>query len=202
MNILDIIKEEFYSLIINENEYTPSDDELNIARKTSRTQRYSPDKIKGRGFGEAVVPSFAIELANKNDTILDFGAGKHPYYVLKYRDLGYNIYGWDLPESMSFWEQEYPNEDIKPKGLNHQFDLVYASNVLNVAPNENFLRNLTLNYILKALKSNGTFIGNFPLNPRKNPEMTTEKMYNILKEYFNDVEYIKNKKIFICKNPI
>jgi len=179
-------------------EYTPSDDEMNIARKTSRTQKYDPSVTKGRGFSEAVVPSFAMNLALKNQMVLDFGAGKHPYYVMKYRDMGYDIYGWDLPDSMRYWEEHYEEEIQPPGGLNKQFDMVYASNVMNVAPSEDFLRRMTLDTIKSALKSGGMYVGNFPASPRKNPEMTPKRLYEILGEYFDGVQYFKDKKIYLC----
>lgn len=183
---------------MRENEYTPSDDEMNTARKTSRTQKYDPEVTKGRGIGEALVPSFAMNLALKTQMVLDFGAGKHPFYVMKYRDMGYDIYGWDLPDSMKYWEENYEEEIQPPGGLNKQFDMVYASNVLNVAPSEEFLKRMTLDMIKSALKSGGMFIGNFPASPRKNPEMTPQKLYEILNEYFEGVQYFNDKKIYLC----
>jgi SAM-dependent methyltransferase len=185
-----------------EDEYIASDDEINIARKTSRTQKYDPELKKGRGFSEALVPSFAMNIALKTQMVLDFGAGKHPFYVMKYRDMGFNIYGWDLPESMRYWEENYEEEIQPPGGLSGQFDLVYASNVMNVAPNENFLKRMTLDTIKKALKPSGVFIGNYPASPRKNPEMTPAMLKGVLEEYFMGVQYYNNKKIFVCTQLI
>ena len=193
--IEDMIKDELSEFA---DEYVPSDDEVNIARKTSRTQKYNPEVTKGRGIGEALVPSFAMNLALKTQTVLDFGAGKHPFYVMKYRDIGYDIYGWDLPDSMRYWEENYEEEIQPPGGLNKQFDMVYASNVMNVAPSEEFLRRMTLDTIKSALKNGGMFIGNFPASPRKNPEMTPKRLYEILGEYFEGVQYFNDKKIYLC----
>lgn len=181
-----------------EDEYIASDDEMDIARKTSRTQRYDPELKKGRGLNDAIVPSFAMNIALKTQMVLDFGAGKHPFYVMKYRDMGFNIYGWDLPESMRYWEENYEEEIRPPDGLSGQFDLVYASNVMNVAPNENFLRRMTLDTIKRALKPSGIYIGNYPASPRKNPEMTPAMLKGILEEYFMGVQYFNDKKIYVC----
>lgn len=182
---------------LNEN-YVPNPDDIEIARKTSRTQRFDLTKEKGRGFGESIVPSFAISKASHDSKILDFGAGKHPYYVMKYRNDGYNIDGYDLPDSMNFWKDNY-GTDVQTDGFNGQYDIVYASNVMNISPNEEFLRRMTLDKIYQALKSDGLFIGNYPSAPRKNPQMKESDLYRIIREYFSDVQYLSKNKIFIAK---
>jgi SAM-dependent methyltransferase len=174
-------------------DYSPTDDELKIAQKTSRTQKYDPSK-KGRGIGEAITPGYALSLASQNDKILDFGAGKGAPYVEKYRQMGYDIWGVDLPANMAAWEEGI----APPEGFINQFDLVYASNVLNVQSSENFLKS-TIRSILKALKPTGIFVGNYPLSPRKMPEMNELMLEEILKEYFDIVSYDKSKKMFTCK---
>jgi len=172
-------------------DYTPNPDDISIAKKTSRTQKFDPSKEIGRGFGDAIVPRFAMSKASKTDRVLDFGAGSQPFYVLKYRHDGYNIDGYD------FHQDQWEDKSIITDGFNGQYDIVYASNVLNVAPNEEFLKKNTLDKIHDALKPNGLFIGNFPLSPRKNPDMNVADLYKLISGYFNNVEYLRKSNIFI-----
>ena len=193
------INEDEFKFDSQVDDYAADPEHIDIARRTSRTQRFDPEKTQGRGFSEAIVPNYAINnLASKGDKILDFGAGKHPYYVQKFRSEGYNIDGWDLPPSVQFWKENY-DEDFVGQIETPIYDIVYASNVLNVASNEEFLERMTIEKIFNSLKSGGKFVGNYPKSPRKNPTMTEGDLYNMLNNWFEDVQFNKKTGIYTAR---
>lgn len=73
------------------------------------------------------------------------------------------------------------------KALSKKYDVVYASNVLNVQSNEKMIRD-TIKQIYFAVKKGGCAIVNYPKTPRKN-NLTIEDVENILREYFNVKEH-------------
>jgi len=167
-------KDYWDSLNLSES-YT--DDEILIANKTSRTS-----KNPGIVSGNAVVPKFVEMYITKNDLVLDYGCGKYPLHAIRLIEKGYNVKKYDFGDNVS---------DIHDTdALNYKYDLVYASNVLNVQSNTDMLIS-TITEIKNLLKPNSKFIANYPIRPRKN-NMTMLELIQILEQYFNVEKLGKN----------
>lgn len=76
--------------------------------------------------------------------------------------------------------------------LDRQYDVVFASNVINVQSSMEMLRE-TLMQIYKATKYGGEFICNYPISPRK-MDMATDDIARIIKEVFGNVERVSGTK--------
>ena len=162
-------------------------DEMMIAMKTSRNL--------GAVGANAVIPKIVRQLADKNDTILDFGAGKTAAHALALRSEGYNVTAYDFSQG----------EFNDPKALSKKYSFVYASNVLNVQSSEDMLMNDTLKPIYNVLQPGGKFVGNLPSSPLKG--VYTGKTYKEaqnylegkLKEVFKSVERLKGSTpVYVC----
>jgi len=131
--------------------------------------------------------------------ILDYGAGKRAKQTLMLRELGYNVTAHEFGENF--------NPDIhKSEALSEQYDVVFASNVLNVQSSEDML-DRTLYEISKLIKKSwGCFICNYPIQPRY-LNLSNISMQELLKCYFyrvKDWSAIKrlqySGKVFVCDN--
>ena len=148
-----------------------SDDELSKANKTSRLTK------TGGSFGtKAVVPRIVLNHINKDDIILDFGSGKYPLYTIELEEMGYEVYAHEFGSNFN---PELHDSDA----LSRRYDMVYASNVLNVQNSEDMLRR-TLTQIISVMKPNGKFIANYPSSPRKSGLNVTQ-FSDVINDYFN-----------------
>jgi predicted PolB exonuclease-like 3'-5' exonuclease len=131
-------------------------DEIRIANATSRSSGAS---VRNKdGSLRAVVPKYVESIARKEDKILDYGAGKWAVHTLYLREKGFNCTAYDFGDNV---------KDIHDQNaLERQYDIVYASNVLNVCCNLKMLIE-TLKEINKVTKENGVAIMNYPSSPRK-----------------------------------
>lgn len=141
----------------------------------------------------SVVANYVAENISKDKKILDFGCGSEFIQGNYLRELGFDVDGWDFGEN-------------KPKNcveeLNQIYDIVYASNVLNVLP-VGALRE-TLIQIHNCLKDGDLFIANYPTSPRKSG-YTMVEMECILRFFFGEnikrVKY-RSTPIWVIKNSI
>lgn len=149
--------------------------------KTART--------KGAVGKNALVPKVVQHFAKKKDLILDFGCGPQAQHVINLREKGYEkTYGMDM-----FFQKE-SDIPLKLKGrvfslkiLEHikYFDIVYASNVINVQPSLKAIDHVFTEMIV-SLKPEGKIIFNYPQSPRKN-DMTTKEMDLSTRNFFRHV---------------
>jgi len=151
------------------------DYEIEIANNTSRT-------YKGRIWAKAVVPQYVEKIASKNDLILDYGSGKYPLYTIELREKGFNVKSWDFGKNIT------GDHDID--ALKYKYDIVFASNVLNVQSSINMLVT-TIKQIIGLMKDDGIFIANYPYEPRK-MDMTFKDMASFLSNYFHVKSVGKN----------
>jgi hypothetical protein len=147
-----------------------TEDEISIATSTAR----SAGAIGPR----ALVPRTVQEVASPDDTILDFGAGPKEAHAQNLREDGFNVTAWDFGKN--------------PEALYRQYDIVYASNVLNVQSSLDMLER-TVGQIADLVRPGGTFIGNLPLSPRKSPDLNPETLETILLQYFENIERVGGK---------
>lgn len=157
--------------------------EIKIAKATSRSAGASA--INKDGTIRAVVPLFIEKNINKNKTILDFGAGKGATSTKYLLGKGFEVTAYDL------WCGD-GDELLDKYALNRQYDIVFASNVLNVQSSRKMLLE-TLNQIKSALNGNGEFICNYPVSPRK-MEMDSSEIEEILISVFPNVTRVGGTK--------
>ena len=132
-----------------------TDEEIRIANATYRSKGSSVFDKDGNV--RSIVARFVANNINKNVKILDFGCGSEFIQGKYLRQLGFDVDGWDFGENK-------PKECVG--SLEQIYDVVYASNVLNVISSLSMLME-TLKQIYGCLKEGGVFIANYPKSPRK-----------------------------------
>lgn len=142
--------------------------EKNIAMKTSRGAGASA--VNKDGTIRAVVPNFIMNNVDKRKSILDFGAGKDMVHTKWLNQNGFNCTAYDL------WLN---NGNV----LGKKYDVVFASNVLNVQSSITMLFE-TLHQINNVLENNGEFICNYPTTPRKMASLNTETLRHVIESVF------------------
>lgn len=147
--------------------------EIKIANATSRSGGASA--INKDGSIRAIVPKYVAEHINKEDSVLDFGAGKGAVHTKWLREEGFNVTAYDFGENCI--------EGLHDKNaLQKQYKVIMASNVLNVNSSMSMLLE-TLRQIDNSLESGGEFICNYPASPRK-MELTASDLKEILQSIF------------------
>ena len=134
-------------------------------------------KTERRNFTpQARVYHYAVEhIINKEkDTVLDFGSGAARYWQNKLAKQGYVIESHDL---------SIPNNT----SLN-SFDVILASNVLNVQETRDQLRE-TLKQIMSFSKSGTRIVWNYAETPRKMPTLTNDDMEWLVEFWGQDEGY-------------
>lgn len=133
-------------------------EEIRIANATSRSNGAT---ARGKdGVIKAIVPNFVYKNIDKHCSILDFGAGKDAIHTKWLKEQGFqNITAYDFGENCI-------NGVHDANALNRQYDIIFASNVLNVNNSVNMLAK-TIDQIFLCLAPGGAFICNYPSSPRK-----------------------------------
>lgn len=130
-------------------------EEIKIANATYR--RKGSSVFDKDGNIRSVVARFVEKNIDKDKKILDYGCGSEFIQGKHLRDLGFNIDGWDIGANK-------PKDGVDK--LEQIYDVVYASNVLNVLSSTSMLME-TLEQIYNCIKDGGVFIANYPAAPRK-----------------------------------
>jgi 2-polyprenyl-3-methyl-5-hydroxy-6-metoxy-1,4-benzoquinol methylase len=107
------------------------------------------------------LPKIVMEHVKKTDKILDYGAGKDIFGTKMLRDNGFDCTAWEIGENFNPQVHNYHALD------GHEYDVIFASNVLNVQP-DNMAFIEILEDVQRVLKDGGLFFCNFPLKPRHN----------------------------------
>ena len=142
-------------------------EQIRIANNTSRA---------GGAVGKmAVTPRWVADNVDKSDKILDFGAGTDAIHAKSLRENGYNVTAHEFGDNV--------REGIhKQNALSETYDVVYASNVLNVQSSEEMLRR-TLGQIRDSVSKDGLAVFNYPASPRKS-DLTVDQVSAIIAEVF------------------
>ena len=130
-------------------------EEIRIANATYRSKGSSVFDKDGNV--RSVVARFVANNINKDAKILDFGCGREFIQGKYLTQLGFDVDAWDFGDNK-------PQNCIEE--LHSVYDVVYASNVLNVISSLSMLME-TLEQIYNCLKDGGVFIANYPKSPRK-----------------------------------
>lgn len=147
----------------------------------------------------AIVPRVLPAFAKKSDKILDFGAGKHAIQTGCLRDLGYKVTAYEIGDNFNPFYHD-------PKALNKKYDIVYASNVLNVQPSRKYIHTI-LGDIKNTMKKDSLFMVNYPSDPRKCDGLGVKEVKGILEKHFTKVHRIKktsdipklNVPVWVCE---
>lgn len=108
-----------------------------------------------------------------------------------YKEAEFDYWQWFDATAYDLWCGD-GDELLDKYALNRQYDIVFASNVLNVQSSRKMLLE-TLNQIKSALNGNGEFICNYPVSPRK-MEMDSSEIEEILISVFPNVTRVGGTK--------
>jgi len=153
-------------------------EDIQVANKTSRAN--------GAVGANAITPKYVRELLDngtddnhdctKEDiTVLDFGAGKTAAHAQALLAAGYQVLAYEFGDNVD------PRVHCELALLN-KYDVVYASNVLNVQSSVDMART-TIKQIRDVMKYDAVFIANYPQSPRKS-DITPMEMMKLLEEHF------------------
>ena len=108
----------------------------------------------------AVVPRWVEGNVPKSKKVLDFGSGPPARHTMSLREKGYtDVTAHEFGDNV----QEGVHD---PKALSKEYDVVFASNVLNVQSSEAMLKR-TLKQIRDSVEKGGLAVFNYPASPRK-----------------------------------
>lgn len=148
--------------------------EIRVANATSRSNGASAKNKDGSI--RAIVPKYVAEHINKEDSILDFGAGKGAVHTKWLREEGFNVMAYDFGDNII--------EGLHDKdALDKQYKVIMCSNVLNVQSSLGMLME-TLWQIYNSLELGGVLICNYPASPRK-MSLAARNMLTIIQSVFN-----------------
>ena len=133
--------------------------------------------------------------------VLDFGAGKFARQTAALRAMGHNVTAYDYHAKTGVHD---------PNALDHKYDLVYSSNVLNVQNSHAQLLN-TIHKASKAVHPQGMYITNMPkAGPLYDafrgmrPAEAAMRVEKILKSRFGEVSKfpMASSHVWICRRPL
>jgi hypothetical protein len=155
-------------------------------QKINKTSRHA-----GAVGGNPVVPRVVRKISSFNDLILDFGAGKTARHALSLQNDGYNVIAYDFGQN---FDPTIHNKDA----LKYKYDIVYASNVINVQPRFEHIGAL-LDLWRDLLRVGGKLVVNYPSSPRGTSATPTE-IEILLRYRFSRVERITgfSSPVWIC----
>lgn len=148
-----------------------TNDEIRIANATSRSNGASTKNKDGSV--RAIVPRYVAQYINKEESLLDFGAGRDAVHTQWLRDQGFDVTAYDFGENCV-------NGLHDKDALNKQYKVIMASNVLNVQSSMNMLLE-TLRQMCNSLECGGTLIMNYPASPRK-MDLTAKELESIIEK--------------------
>lgn len=149
-------------------------EEVRVANSTSRSNGASAKNKDGSV--RAIVPRYVVGHIDKNNSILDFGAGKGAVHTKWLREEGFNVTAYDFGENCI--------EGLHDKdALNKQYKVIMASNVINVSSSWKMLLE-TLSQINNSLEPGGMLVMNYPASPRK-MDLNATEMGMVIQNVFN-----------------
>ena len=101
----------------------------------------------------ALIPRLIQRYVSKNKSILDYGAGKNAIHTKKLRRNGYSVTAWDIGENFNPLLHDR-------RALSRKYDVVMASNVLNIQPSRQKLKE-TIAQIASWRSTRGIAIVNY-----------------------------------------
>ena len=149
-------------------------EEIKVANATSRTNGASARNKDGSV--RAIVPRYVSEHINKEESILDFGAGKDAVHTRWLREEGFDVTAYDFGDNCI--------EGLHDRNaLGKQYKVIMASNVLNVQSTMTMMF-ATLRQVYDSLEYGGKFVCNYPSSPRKMELLTSRDLEFMLRQTF------------------
>lgn len=144
------------------------------------------------GGAKPVVPRVVAAVARPGDRILDFGAGTAAVQARDLRAQGFAVTAHDIGSNVDPRVHD-------PRSLSRRYDLVYASNVLNVQPDA-FRLEMLLDQVAGVLAPGGRFVANYP-EPRKGG-LSIPEVEAILRRRFGSAERVprEHSPVWVCTN--
>jgi hypothetical protein len=139
----------------------------------------------------AILPRYIEKTTPKSARILDFGSGKNAIHTAYLKSKGFtSVFAFDIGEN-------YNPKLHKKNALNYSYDVLFASNVLNIQPSKEQLLETfetletleTLETIFKTAAKR--FVFNYPQKPRYMSLPTTE-IANYIHNVFGAYPKLKN----------
>lgn len=155
------------------------------------------------GGNQAFLPKVVKEFLSNSPScadgythVLDYGAGKdapHTFW-LRMCSEAYKVTAWDVGVN-------FVPEIHNATALSRRYDIVFASNVLNIAPGWNALKRILDEVSSLVEIGSGMFFCNYPFSPRRIHLGTNEALREELLLRFNVVEvYSYTSGVwFLCK---
>lgn len=157
-----------------------TNDEIRIANATSRSNGASAKNKDGSV--RAVVPKYVAQYINKEEKLLDFGAGKGAVHTKWLREFGFDVTAYDFGENVI--------DGLHDKdALSKKYSVIMASNVLNVQSSMDMMF-ATLRQIYDSLEYGGKFVCNYPSSPRKMPLPASTLGYMLKQTFGGSVERV------------
>lgn len=131
----------------------------------------------------ALLSRIITKVGKKNLKYLDYGSGPAALHTVLLRAEGYDVVAHDINPEKTKWHID------SLKHYDGWFDVVFASNVLNVQPTIEHVRDM-VSEIDTLLKLGGVALFNYPVSPRKS-DLVVSEVDAILKEQFRVAERIR-----------
>jgi len=179
-----------------------STEEIAVASRTARSS--------GAVGAKALVPDYVSKrwAGNSELYILDYGSGPKAAHTRLLRKNGLDCFAYDFSVTEEVVEADDDlvwafTRNCSKKSTYGMWDVVFASNVLNVQTSQDMLIQ-TIRECYLLVDENGTFCANYPASPRYLPLLKDKDVHYILKGFFSEVEYVKHRsgKIFVCRHKV
>ena len=145
-----------------------------------------------------------IDNSKKPLKILDYGSGTDAIHTQNFKNTYSNKNSKDYNKNLKFYAYDF-GQNFNPlvhdkKAHDRKYDLIFASNVLNVQSDSKML-DKTIKQIKSLLNENGIFIANYPKKPRYSGLSDTQFL-KIIKKHFKNIKIDDSYKqgiLFSCK---
>lgn len=156
-------------------------------QRMNRTARKS-----GAVGSKPVVLDAVRKIADKYSAILDYGAGSTARQAEMLRGEGYaRVSTWEIGEN-------FVDGVHDPDALGRQYDIVYASNVLNVQPTFDWLEH-TMSELAGLVSKDGYLIVNYPQSPRYLPDVSMIDIVARLSAFFSEIERVRGTSVIVAR---
>jgi hypothetical protein len=151
-----------------------------------KTAMMKTARSSGAVGANAILPRIFKSLCrrHKHWHALDYGSGPNAIHTEALRREGYQVLAYDINDI-----NIVSNINNKQRSLYEWFDVVFASNVINVQPSAHHVHGVICE-LSNFVKCGGTVLINYPSSPRK-CDLTVSDIDSILRREFVKVDRIR-----------